>query len=190
MGLGYAVSTDGLNWAIAPDSLLNGRIVLASTRTAGTGVRSSCHRDTAFEATHLRPPHGGYPPIVLFLLATAAFAFCGGAGTTAEIRASGTLLSRRSPALLDALERAGVSLRLLHDDAERRGWPLAVTAVEPPEEVVLEHPESSQEASGTSSPLPAASAMVIRFHCGSSGVPREQQLRWAGAVAGLLKAAA
>lgn len=81
-------------------------------------------------------------------LATAAFAFCGAVGQSAEIHASGTLLSRSSPAFLHALERAGVAVRLRHDDSGRRGWPLAVTAVEPPEAVVLEHPGSSQEASG------------------------------------------
>jgi 3-phosphoshikimate 1-carboxyvinyltransferase len=98
-------------------------------------------------------------------LATAALAFCGTPGERQVIRASGTLLTRESPALLRTLETAGVCVELLHDDPDRRGWPLAVTSIEPPEEVVLEHPTSSQEASGLALALaawPGTRRLVLR----------------------------
>lgn len=98
-------------------------------------------------------------------LATAALAFCGTPGGRHEIRASGTLLARESPALLAALERAGVRIELLHGDSSRRGWPLAVTSVEPPEELLLEHPTSSQEASALALALaawPGSRRLVLR----------------------------
>ncbi|MCA8980446.1 MAG: hypothetical protein KDC14_10505, partial [Planctomycetes bacterium] len=98
-------------------------------------------------------------------LATGALAFCGATGERHEIRASGTLLARESPALLAALERAGARVELLHADASRRGWPLAVTAVEPPEELLLENPSSSQEASALALALaawPGSRRLVLR----------------------------
>lgn len=98
-------------------------------------------------------------------LATAALAFCGTPGERHEIRASGTLLARESPALLAALERAGVRVELLHADQSRRGWPLAVTSIEPPEELLLEHPTSSQEASALALALaawPGSRRLVLR----------------------------
>jgi len=98
-------------------------------------------------------------------LATAALAFCGTPGERQVIRASGSLLTRESPALLRSLEGAGVGVELLHDDAGRRGWPLAVTSIDPPEEVVLEHPTSSQEASALALALaawPGTRRLVLR----------------------------
>ena len=80
-------------------------------------------------------------------MATAALAFCGTPGERQVIHASGTLLLRESRALLATLEASGVRIEFLHDDPDRRGWPLALTSIEPPAEIVLENAASSQEAS-------------------------------------------
>lgn len=71
-------------------------------------------------------------------LATAALA--APTGTRSLLRASGSLLRRSSPALVAALEAAGVEL-------EGEPWPRTVAARQPPEELTLAGPGSSQEVS-------------------------------------------
>ncbi|HIG88012.1 MAG TPA: hypothetical protein EYQ25_13360 [Planctomycetes bacterium] len=65
-------------------------------------------------------------------------------GGVTEIHPSGSLLTRRSPALMNALQSAGVCVDEL---GIRGGWPLRVRSLEPPEEILLENPSSSQEVS-------------------------------------------
>lgn len=122
-----------------------------------------CGQDT-WEITG-RPPQAGGLDVpdgvdvgesgTLARLATAVLAFCGTTGRRQVIRASGSLLKRESRALLAALHEAQVPLELLHTDANRRGWPLAVTSIPPPDVVWLESPASSQEASGLALALAA-----------------------------------
>lgn len=81
-------------------------------------------------------------------LALATLAFCSQSGERIELHASGTLLGRRSDALLDALIEGGVSV-------ERREWPVRLRAIGPPSTVVLRSPQSSQEASALALALAA-----------------------------------
>jgi 3-phosphoshikimate 1-carboxyvinyltransferase len=78
-------------------------------------------------------------------LLTAAFAFNGTLGSTVSISGSGSLARRRSPALIDALSAADVAFYYSEPPAD--GWPLILDPIEPPAEVALENPESSQEVS-------------------------------------------
>lgn len=81
-------------------------------------------------------------------LALATLAFCSQSGERVELHASGSLLARRSDALLDALAQGGVAL-------ERREWPVRLRAIGPPSTVVLRSPKSSQEASALALALAA-----------------------------------
>ncbi len=77
-------------------------------------------------------------------LATAALAFCGSTGRSIEIRASGSLLRRRSGPLFRALRDADVVCESL---GISDGWPVRLTPVGPPSVVTLREPVSSQEVS-------------------------------------------
>jgi 3-phosphoshikimate 1-carboxyvinyltransferase len=78
-------------------------------------------------------------------LATACLAFgCAGAQRVTLV-ARGSLLARRSPALFEALERAGVALVRQN---LRGAWPVELGACAPPAHVRLVRPSSSQEVSG------------------------------------------
>lgn len=72
--------------------------------------------------------------------ALAALGLCARPGAQVEISARGSLLRRRSDALIDALERSGVTF-------ESREWPLRMTPIGPESTLTLRHPRSSQEAS-------------------------------------------
>ncbi len=77
-------------------------------------------------------------------LFTALAAFARPPGSGAEIIPSGSLAARTSPALFRALRLAGVGV----EHAGRAdGWPVLLTAVEPPEVLELDQPTSSQEVS-------------------------------------------
>lgn len=77
-------------------------------------------------------------------LFTALASFARPPGSGAEIIPSGSLAGRTSPALFHALRLAGVGV----EHASRAdGWPVLLTAVEPPEVLELDHPTSSQEVS-------------------------------------------
>lgn len=96
-------------------------------------------------------------------LVTALLAFRGPAGARRRVAVAGSLARRASAPLLDALERAGVGVELLHEDPARRGWPLAVRAAAPPDEVVLSRADSSQEASGLLTALAAHAGPARRL---------------------------
>ena len=74
--------------------------------------------------------------------ATALGAFGWNPGSSIEIQGAGSLLSRSSPALMATLDSVGVDRQELGVPG---GWPLRVRSVEPPEELLLENPGSSQE---------------------------------------------
>jgi 3-phosphoshikimate 1-carboxyvinyltransferase len=80
--------------------------------------------------------------------ALAALAFCGRPGTTVELRPTETMLRRRTDALMDALECAGVVF-------ERREWPVKLRPIGPPSTVTLRRASSSQEASALAIALSA-----------------------------------
>lgn len=77
-------------------------------------------------------------------LATALVALASTPGERWTLRARGSLLFRRSPALFAALERAGVEL--LQQNLPGT-WPVELCAVEPPGRIELVRPQSSQEVS-------------------------------------------
>ena len=79
-------------------------------------------------------------------LVTAAAGLCARAGASVVVDAAGSLLSRGSPALLAALEEAGVGVEPLGPRPD--GWPVRLVPVGPPSEVRLVRPTSSQEVSG------------------------------------------
>jgi 3-phosphoshikimate 1-carboxyvinyltransferase len=79
-------------------------------------------------------------------LAIATTALCSQAGSHIEVHARGTLLARRTDALLDALESSGVAF-------ESREWPLRFVAIGPATTIVLANPASSQEASALAAAL-------------------------------------
>lgn len=115
-------------------------------------------------------PHRGWradPPLVagesgtLARLATAAFALCGDAGRAGTIAVAGTLAKRSSAALFRALREAGVRT----DPADAVRWPVAITPLGPPNEIVLRDPASSQEVSALLIALaawPGESTLVVR----------------------------
>lgn len=74
---------------------------------------------------------------------TGALAFAGRAGSRRTLGVSGTLALRHSPALLASLRRAGCEIEVPGPGT----WPLQITSVEMPGELVLENPVSSQEIS-------------------------------------------
>lgn len=77
-------------------------------------------------------------------LATALVAFASAPGERWTIRARGSLLSRKSPALFQTLARHGVRLALQNLPGT---WPVELVAEEPPTELTLLRPQSSQEVS-------------------------------------------
>jgi 3-phosphoshikimate 1-carboxyvinyltransferase len=79
-------------------------------------------------------------------LAIATAALCSQAGSTVEVHAHGTLLGRRTDALLEALASGGVEF-------SSREWPLRFVALGPATTVVLANPASSQEASALAAAL-------------------------------------
>ena len=75
-------------------------------------------------------------------LATAVFALAPPYGRLTVIRAGGSLRARKSAPLFRALGPGRIAFL-----GERDGWPVRATAVEPPEEIQLADPVSSQEVS-------------------------------------------
>ncbi|MCY2958576.1 MAG: hypothetical protein NTY35_00260 [Planctomycetota bacterium] len=146
-------------------------VVAALALVAATGARVE-RLSPAACAIDGRPPgpHRGWradPPLqagesgTLARLATAAFGFCGDAGRTGTIDVRGTLAQRSSTALFAALRGAGV--RTEPGDAVR--WPVRITPLGPPSEVVLDNPASSQEVSALLIALaawPGEAALVVR----------------------------
>lgn len=78
-------------------------------------------------------------------LLTAAAALAREPERETRVRPAGTLLERSSPALFRALERCGVQTVF---EGRVDGWPALVRAVDPPDELELRDPGSSQELSG------------------------------------------
>lgn len=76
-------------------------------------------------------------------LATAAFALTPPFSRTTEVRAAGSLRARRSEPLFRALGERRIAFL-----GASNGWPVRATAVEPPAELELVDPVSSQEVSG------------------------------------------
>ncbi|MFT5200400.1 MAG: 3-phosphoshikimate 1-carboxyvinyltransferase [Planctomycetota bacterium] len=74
---------------------------------------------------------------------TVALAFAGVPGSVRTVAVSGTLGVRKSPALLASLSAAGVSIQ----SAGPGSWPLGLTSIAMPQELVIENPVSSQELS-------------------------------------------
>lgn len=105
-----------------------------------------------------RPPawRGGWRPAsveagesgTLARLSMASLALCSQPGECVEVHASGSLTTRSSRALLEALERGGVEVL-------SRVWPVRLRAIGPPSTLFLERPESSQEASALAIALAA-----------------------------------
>lgn len=77
-------------------------------------------------------------------LATALVALASAPGERWTLRARGSLLFRRSPALFTSLERAGV--RFARQNLPGT-WPVELVSVAPPAELELVRPQSSQELS-------------------------------------------
>lgn len=114
-------------------------------------------------------------------LVTAVAGLCGAPGAPQRIEVRGTLLSRDSAPLFDAL--ASVGVRIERDAGKRDGWPLILTPAAPPETVMLNTPVSSQELSGlllALAALPAGprgrSALVL------GGLPSEPYARMTASV--------
>ena len=106
-------------------------------------------------------PSGGFSPAAELQvgesgtaarLLTAAVAFCGRAGEPSAIYPSGTLARRASAPLFRALAAAGVTVEPL---GERGAWPVRLTSLGPPSDVLLTNPLSSQEVSGLAIALAA-----------------------------------
>ncbi len=146
-------------------------VVSALSLAAAAGARVE-RLAPAARAIDGRPPgpHRGWradPPLsagesgTLARLATAAFAFCGDAGRAGTIEVRGTLSKRASPALFEALRGAGVRT----DPADAARWPVRITPIGPPHEVVLSNPSSSQEVSALLVALaawPGEATLVVR----------------------------
>lgn len=134
--------------------LPDGEDVLAAlelVRAAGARVEKLAPAACAIDG---RPPgpHRGWradPALsagesgTLARIATAAFAFCGDAGRAGRVEVRGTLASRSSASLFDALRSAGVRT----DPVDASRWPAVITPIGPPNVVTLVHPKSSQEVS-------------------------------------------
>jgi 3-phosphoshikimate 1-carboxyvinyltransferase len=78
-------------------------------------------------------------------LMTAALAFNGTSGRKVRVCGSGSIARRRSPALFAALRAAGVEIEF---EGEADGWPVRIGPIEPPSDMLLTDPSSSQEVSG------------------------------------------
>ncbi|MAE45376.1 MAG: hypothetical protein CMJ86_00640 [Planctomycetes bacterium] len=119
---------------------------------AGTGPASDAALPTVLELQGTPPGAGNGQAQrwavgesgTLARCATALAAFGLDPGGATEIHPRGSLLTRRSPALMRALESAGACIDEL---GAQGGWPLRVKSLQPPEEVLLENPSSSQEVS-------------------------------------------
>lgn len=114
-------------------------------------------------------------------LVTAVAGLCGAPGVAQRIEVQGTLLTRDSGPLFDAL--ASVGVRIARDAGKRDGWPLTLTPTAPPETVMLNTPVSSQELSGLLLALAAhpagprgRSALVL------GGLPSEPYARMTASV--------
>jgi 3-phosphoshikimate 1-carboxyvinyltransferase len=95
-------------------------------------------------------------------LATALVAFASAPGERWTIRARGSLLFRKSAALFQALASNGV--RLAQQNLPGT-WPVELVAAEPPEELELARPQSSQEVSALLIALaahPGTRTLVVR----------------------------
>jgi len=92
-------------------------------------------------------------------LATALVALASEPGERWTIRARGSLLFRKSPALFRSLERAGA--RLAQQNLPGT-WPVELVAAAPPAELELLRPQSSQEAS--------ALLLALAAHPGTRGL--------------------
>jgi 3-phosphoshikimate 1-carboxyvinyltransferase len=77
-------------------------------------------------------------------LLAGALGLCARAGTRWELGARGTLAARKSAPLFAALAHAGVAIEWLGPE---HGWPVRLTSIGPPSDLLLERPISSQEAS-------------------------------------------
>jgi len=77
-------------------------------------------------------------------LATALVALASAPGERWTVRARGSLLFRKSPALFAALEQAGVELLLQNLPGT---WPVELRSCAPPPRIQLQRPQSSQEVS-------------------------------------------
>lgn len=77
-------------------------------------------------------------------LVTAALGLCGLPGVAVRVAGRGSLSRRASPALFEALRRAGV---VLDEEGRAGGWPVRVTPIGPPSTLRLDRPSSSQEVS-------------------------------------------
>lgn len=100
-------------------------------------------------------------------LFTAAVSLARPAGSGAEIVPSGSLVRRTSPALFEALQRAGVGVERGSRD-QAGSWPVLLTAATPPDVIDLVQPGSSQEVS--------ALLMALAAH------PEQRQLRVVGSI--------
>ena len=118
----------------------------------GTGPASDAGVPTVLELQGT-PPEAGVSRVrrwtvgesgTLARCATALAAIGLDPGGTTEIHPRGSLMNRRSPALMSALESAGACIDEL---GVQGGWPLRVKSLQPPEEILLENPSSSQEVS-------------------------------------------
>jgi len=159
--------------SIAQRALLLAALAQGETRIAGLprGADVACARelvrsvgvvidDLAPAAVRIvgRPPswRGGWRASTvevgesgtLARFALAVLGFCGQPGLTVEIHASGSLLARRSDALLQALSDGGVVI-------ERADWPVRLRPIGPPSTAVLREASSSQEASALALALAA-----------------------------------
>lgn len=149
---------------------------------AGAGARVERLSPGTFRLTG-RPPglHRGWSPAqpvsagesgTLARCATAALALCGVPGRWSELRAEGTLLGRKSPALFEALAAAGVGVEFLGSPGT---WPARVRAIGPPSQVDIARPASSQEVSALLLALAAYPDEIALFVTG--GIPSRPYLQ-------------
>ncbi len=141
------------------------RAALGVLRAVGVEVRELAPAAVSVRGAPPGPHRGwrGTAPLELgesatlarFALAVAGL--CGRCEDAFELRASGTLVRRRSDALLAALREAGVQI-------EHEPWPVRLAPIGPPPTVHLRAPRSSQEASALAIALcawPDESELVV-----------------------------
>lgn len=78
---------------------------------------------------------------------TAIAALARPSGSGSEVVPEGSLLQRSSPALFDALRRAGAGIEHASEAAPAGSWPALLTSTAPPTRLELIQPSSSQEVS-------------------------------------------
>jgi 3-phosphoshikimate 1-carboxyvinyltransferase len=141
------------------------RAALGVLRSVGVEVRELAPAAVAVRGSPPGPHRGwrGAAPLELGESATlarfslAVAGLCGRCEDGFELRASGTLVRRRSDALLAALREAGVQI-------EHEPWPVRLAPIGPPPTVHLRAPRSSQEASALAIALcawPDESELVV-----------------------------